>query len=129
MPYVKMDVEAMEKIVGEHGLEDDPTNKPNRPLVKYAEMFTHNFDLIAERKSVVFHLRELAKASVLAKSLVEADVDLDDSWFKMSEDSEGACWLEILQFWKDRCHTQIRVQVREDLEHRLQSQGINAKLV
>merc|ERR1719367_1092467 len=101
MPCVKMGVEAREQIVGAHGLEDVPTNKPNHPLVKYAEMFTHNFDLIAERKSVVYHLRELAKASVLAKFLVEADIDLDDSWFKLSEDSTEACCLEIPQLWND----------------------------
>ena len=28
------------------------------------QAFTRNFDLIAERKSVIFHLRELAKARV-----------------------------------------------------------------
>eukprot|EP00415_Alexandrium_ostenfeldii_P002814 UN2814 len=71
MPCVKMGVEAREQIMGENGLEDVKTTKPNHPLVKYAEMFTHNFDLIAERKSVVFHLRELAKASVPGGSQID----------------------------------------------------------
>jgi len=110
MPYVKMGVEAREQIISECGLEDVRTTKPNHPLVKYAEMFTHNFDLIAERKSVVFHLRELAKASILAKFLLEADIDLDDSWFAMADNATEACCLEIPQLWNDRSHSQIQVQ-------------------
>lgn len=31
-------------------------------LFSAGQAFTRNFDLIAERKSVIFHLRELAKA-------------------------------------------------------------------
>merc|ERR1719221_280730 len=71
IPFVKMGCEAREQIVGANGLEDVKRTKPDHPLVKYAEVFIHNFDLIAERKSVVYHLRELAKASVMAKFLME----------------------------------------------------------
>ena len=46
--------------------------------------------MIAERKSVVFHLRELAKASVLAKFLMEQEVEMDDSGFNPAEDPEEA---------------------------------------
>jgi len=110
VPSVKMGVEARQQIVGENGLEDVKTTRPNHPMVRYAESFTHNFDLIAERKSVVFHLRELAKASVLAKFLVEADFDLEDAWFDLADEAKEACCLEIPQLWNDRCRAQIRVQ-------------------
>eukprot|EP00971_Amphidinium_carterae_P291325 5784100-Amphidinium_carterae.2 len=46
--------------------------RPDHPMVKYAKDFTKYFDLIAERKSAVFHLREVAKVCVLAKYLLEA---------------------------------------------------------
>merc|ERR1719471_1158346 len=108
-PFVKMGVEARQQIVGENGLEDVKTTKPNHPMVRYAETFTHNFDLIAERKSVVFHLRELAKASVLAKFLMEQEVEMDDSWFNLAKDSDEACCLEIPQLWNDRCRAAIHV--------------------
>ena len=88
VPYVNMGVEAREQIETEDGLVDAPLTKPDHPLVKYAELFTHNFDLIAERKSVVYHLRELAKASVLAKFLFESEVELADSLFGCAE----GCW-------------------------------------
>ena len=51
----------------------------------YAEAFTKNFELIAERKSVVYHLRELAKASVIAKFLLDSDTEIEDSWFGLAE--------------------------------------------
>eukprot|EP00972_Heterocapsa_arctica_P001654 236940-Heterocapsa_arctica.AAC.1 len=66
IPFVKMGVEAREQVLKNGNLEDAALTRANHPLVKYAEQFTHNFDLIAERKSVIYHLRELAKASTLA---------------------------------------------------------------
>jgi len=110
LPQVKMGVEAREQVVGEQGLEDVRTTRKTHPLVKYAESFTHNFDLIAERKSVVYHLRELAKASVLAKFLIEAEVGLDESWLTAAVQEEDACCLEIPQLWNERTHSQIGVQ-------------------
>merc|ERR1740121_1513110 len=86
MPFVRMGVEAWEQIVGEDGkLQDAKVTRSDHPLLKYAQAFTHNFDLIAERKSVIFNLRELAKASVLAKFLVDANVDVQQSWFDAVE--------------------------------------------
>merc|ERR1712242_240857 len=107
IPQVKMGVEAREQIMGADGLEDVKRTKPDHPLVKYAEAFTHNFDLIAERKSVVFHLRELAKASVMAKYLVETEAALDRAWFSEVEEPEQATCLEIPQLWNERLHSQI----------------------
>merc|ERR1711933_653573 len=74
VPRVKMGVEAREQIHSSRGLEDAPLTRKSHPMVKYAEAFSKNFDLIAERKSVIYHLRELAKASVLAKFLVDAKI-------------------------------------------------------
>merc|ERR1719422_2783219 len=101
IPFVKMGCEAREQIVGVNGLEDVKRTKPDHPLVKYAEVFTHNFDLIAERKSVVFHLRELAKASVMAKFLLDTEVEIDQFWFDFAADAKPICCLEVPQLWND----------------------------
>merc|ERR1719221_1957117 len=101
IPQVKMGVEAREQIMGANGLEDVKRTKPNHPLVKYAEAFTHNFDLIAERKSVVYHLRELAKASIMAKFLLDTEVEIDQFWFDFAADAKPICSLEVPQLWND----------------------------
>jgi hypothetical protein len=110
VPQVTMAVEARQQFVGSAGLEDALITKPNHPLVKYAEAFTKNFDLIAERKSVVFHLRELAKASILAKYLFESGLNLEDAWFNLADPSMGACALEVPQLWNERFYSQVHVQ-------------------
>jgi len=109
LPFVKMGVEAREQIRGEHGLEDARITRPDHPMVKYAEDFTENFDLIAERKSVVFHLREVAKATVMAKYLIDARVNLDDCWFNMAEDEMSTCVMEIPQLWNERTYSKVHV--------------------
>merc|ERR1719499_349707 len=101
IPQVKMGVEAREQIMGEDGLEDVKRSKPDHPLVKYAEAFTRNFDLIAERKSVVYHLRELAKASVMAKFLLDTEVEIDQFWFDFAAEAKPICCLEVPQLWND----------------------------
>merc|ERR1719271_1109853 len=80
IPFVKMGVEAREQIVGGKGIHDKQITRSDHPMVKYAEVFTKNFELIAERKSVIYNLRELAKASVLAKHLLDSAAPLDESW-------------------------------------------------
>jgi len=97
IPYVKMGVEARETTVGARGLQDKKITRADHPMVRYAETFTKNFDLIVERKSVIHHLRELAKASILAKHLLDANVSLDESWFHLAEEKERACSLEVPQ--------------------------------
>merc|ERR1712242_228239 len=112
IPQVKMGVEAREQIMGADGLEDVKRTKPDHPLVKYAEAFTHNFDLIAERKSVIHHLRELAKASVLAKFLLDSGVQTDDFMLNLAgqEKRIGCDRLEIPQLWNERCHSHIHMK-------------------
>ena len=110
IPFVKMGVEAREQVLKDGNLEDAPLTRPNHPLVKYAEQFTHNFDLIAERKSVIYHLRELAKASVLAKFLVDGGVRLDSSWFDLAAEVKDAGIMEIPQLWNERHTTQIQME-------------------
>uniref|UniRef100_A0A7S1MPA9 Uncharacterized protein n=1 Tax=Alexandrium catenella TaxID=2925 RepID=A0A7S1MPA9_ALECA len=109
-----MGVEAREQFKGDSGMEDSPLSRADHPLVKYAEAFTHYFDVIAERRSVVYHLRELAKASVLAKFLMEASVNLEDQWFDMADgvDTVGEADLvdDVPQLWNKRCYAQLRVQ-------------------
>jgi len=110
IPRVEMAVEAREQLNGADGIEDAPITRPDHPLVKYADQFSHNFDLIAERKSVVHQLRELAKASVLAKFLVEADVSLKEAWFHLAGEPRPVDCMEIPQLWNDRCHSQVCVK-------------------
>jgi len=110
VPSLQMGVEAREQVVGPNGMEDVRVTRPDHPLVKYAEAFTERFDLIAERKSVVHHLRELAKASVLAKFLLDGGVELEDAWFNLISSDKDACCLEIPQLWNERYNSQIRVQ-------------------
>merc|ERR1719454_1493422 len=110
IPAVKMGVEAREQVFDQDGnLADTRITRPNHPLVKYAESFTQNFDLIAERKSVVFHLRELAKASVIAKYLLDSRISLEESWFNLGS-VEEVCSLEVPQLWNERVHSQIHIK-------------------
>jgi len=109
VPCVKMGVEAREQKVTTYGLEDSRITRPDHPLVKYAEEFTHNFDLIAERKSVIYHLRELAKASVLAKYLLEAGAGMDELLFGLAEAKQCGP-AEIPQLWNERSHSCFHVQ-------------------
>mmetsp|Transcript_43227 Transcript_43227/g.101683 ORF Transcript_43227/g.101683 Transcript_43227/m.101683 type:complete len:1159 (-) Transcript_43227:223-3699(-) len=108
LPYVRMGIEAREQVKDDvEGLIDMPVTRPDHPLVKYAEEFTHYFDLIAERKSVIFHLRELAKATVLAKFLVEMELKMDDMWFQLASEPKVPGSLEIPQLWNERLYSDI----------------------
>jgi len=112
IPLLQMGVEAREQVLcaGGEALEDACVTRPDHPLVRYAQAFTEAFDLIAERRSVVFHLRELAKASVLAKFLLDADVPLDDCWFQHKSKARAACCMEIPQLWNERYHSQLKLR-------------------
>jgi len=110
LPYIKMGVEAREQVRGDDGMEDAPVTRAGHPLVKYARDFTHNFDLIAERKSVIYHLREVAKASILGKYLLESGIRLDDAWLQHQGDVPDTCCLDIPQLWNERYHSQIHVR-------------------
>mmetsp|Transcript_20175 Transcript_20175/g.63072 ORF Transcript_20175/g.63072 Transcript_20175/m.63072 type:complete len:646 (+) Transcript_20175:2-1939(+) len=122
IPQVKMGVEAREQRMTPYGLEDAKITRPDHPLVKYAEAFTHNFDLIAERKSVVYHLRELAKASVLAKYLMDDNFSLEESWFSLAGEGQGSCAMEVPQLWNERSHSTVQVQDGQILDRQ---QGVS----
>jgi len=108
VPRVKMGVEARELVLTEGEFLDKPVTRQDHPLVKYAEQFTHYFDLIAERKSAIYHLRDLAKASVLAKMLVETNVNLQESWFSLGVAGEIDS-LEVPQLWNMRTQNHFEV--------------------
>jgi len=110
IPSVKMGIEAREQLICAGRLEDARVTRPDHPLVKYAKVFTDKFDLIAERTSVVYHLRELAKASVLAKFLLDTGVQLEEAWFQHAGAQSDACCLEIPQLWNERYRSQIQVK-------------------
>jgi len=110
VPCLKMGVEAREQFLGPNGLEDAPLTRPNHPLVKYAAAFTQHFDLISERKSVVSQLREVAKASIMAKFMMESGIHIDEAWFGVGEALNPTCCLEVPQLWNDRACSKIRVQ-------------------
>jgi len=138
IPHVRMGVEAWEQHVDADGkLQDSKVTRANHPLQRYAEAFTHNFDLIAERKSVIFNLRELAKASVLAKYIVDARVNVQQSWIdavetpaltakpvKLAGKSEPDKSLQIPQLWNQRYYGKIQVEKGTIVEDK---GGIQAK--
>jgi len=114
VPRVDLAVEVREQVATAAGWEDALVTRPDHPLVLYAKQFTKNFDLIAERRSVIFHLRELAKAALLAKFMLGADEGLDDVWFGLFsraalKEAASRCFLEIPQLWNERCHAEIQV--------------------
>jgi len=76
IPHVQMGVEAREQIRTDRGMVDAPITRPDHPLVKYAEMFSERFDLIAERKSVIHHLREVVVLSAIMEWYFFADAGL-----------------------------------------------------
>jgi len=110
IPMVKMGVEAREQVMSGSSLDDKPLTRASHPMVKYAEAFTKNFDLIAERKSVVYNLRELAKASVMAKFLLDSNVELEEMWFNLASEKEFACSLEVPQLWNERFHSELKLE-------------------
>ena len=65
LPNVKMGVEAREQVLGENGFEDVKTTRANHPLVRYAEAFTHNFDLIAESLRIMNEVMVLLNPRML----------------------------------------------------------------
>jgi len=111
MPHAELAVEAREQRPGPSGgMEDVPVTRPDHPLVKFAEDFSRNFALIAERKSVIFHLRELARATCLAKFLLDARVPLHEAWFEPLQRTPSKA--QVPQVWR----TSVRGVVHEDGE-------------
>eukprot|EP00971_Amphidinium_carterae_P012771 251821-Amphidinium_carterae.1 len=51
VPAVRMGAEAREMTRGKSTWEDAEITRPDHPLVRYAESFSQNFNLIAERRS------------------------------------------------------------------------------
>merc|ERR1711871_1787274 len=92
IPTVKMGVEAREQ---DGKGNDAKLTRPDHPMVRYAQQFTKNFDLIAERKSVIFNLRECAKATVLAKYLIDSRVKLEDCWFNLADQEMAQTVMEL----------------------------------
>eukprot|EP00434_Breviolum_minutum_P009356 symbB.v1.2.008245.t1/scaffold515.1/size193321/7 len=114
VPFVKMGVEAREQILTNKGLEDAPVTAATHPLKKFADAFTRNFDLVAERKSVVFHLRELAKASVMAKYLIDSNIRVSSSWYQLADEivkgTAPEAHPEIPQLWNMRGNSRIQLK-------------------
>jgi hypothetical protein len=84
-------------------------------MVKYAESFTQNFELIAERKSVIYNLRELAKASVLAKFLLDSGIKLEETWFNLAPSTKMPCTTQIPQLWNERIRNLVEMKDGEIL--------------
>jgi hypothetical protein len=112
IPHIKMGVEAREQRLNGNSLEDAPISRPDHPLVKYADEFTKNFDLIAERKSAIYHLRELAKAVVLARFIDEANIQLSDAWFRLGGNANSfqVKNLYVPQLWNERFYSKIEIK-------------------
>lgn len=114
VPVVKMGVEAREQILTKTGLEDAAVTAATHPLKKFADAFTRNFDLVAERKSVVFHLRELAKASVMAKYLLDSNIRVSSSWYQLADEivknTAAEAHPQIPQLWNMRGNSRIQLK-------------------
>lgn len=109
VPGVTMGVEAREQVHGLEGMEDARITRPGHPLLKYAEGFSHYFDLIAERRSVIYHLRALAKCAVLAKFLVEFNVRVDEQWLSFDAEGKVVSPTEVPQLWNERSYSRVHV--------------------
>merc|ERR1712203_910079 len=46
--------------------------------------------------------RELAKASVMAKFLLDTEVEIDQFWFDFTAEAKPMCCLEVPQLWNDQ---------------------------
>merc|ERR1719401_2129779 len=109
LPHVVMGVEAREQIANaKMELVDAAVTHKSHPLVRYAEVFSHYFDLIAERKSVVYQLREVSRAAIVAKFLLDNKVSLDDFWLSAKEES-GLCKMDLPFNIMDRFSYEILV--------------------
>jgi len=127
IPHVKMGVNAREMVKSSDGsLEDSPITREDHPLVRYAEEFTQNFDLIAERKSVIYHLREFAKAVALAKFLLDPKVALEDDWYSLAgkPKPQSEMIMEIPQLWNVRVYSQLDALTPETKSIRAKMHGL-----
>ncbi len=111
IPFVKIGVEAREQVLCKNGIEDAPITGAKK---RFAESCTKSFDLIVERKSVVFHLREFAKASVIAKSLVDSNTRNNQSWYDVADELVSTTMpdphAEIPQLWNMRGNQRIHLK-------------------
>lgn len=125
MPNLIMGVEAREQVVSDKGtLEDAPMTNPDHPLVIYGDSFTHNFDLIAERLSVIYHLRELTKAQIIARFIMDSGVQLDESWLNVLG-KDTMTELRIPQHRREIGRLQLRVYNGEYYQEPGQELGLN----
>jgi len=135
VPCVKLGVQAREQYLGPDGLEDAPVTSPEHPLVRYAQAFTDNFDLIAERRSVIHRLREVAKASVIAKFLDEASVALVSEAMRREDAAVEAalgapcCCLEVPRLWRERPRAELELCEGEILQRPRRGPGGGARRV
>mmetsp|Transcript_115032 Transcript_115032/g.371755 ORF Transcript_115032/g.371755 Transcript_115032/m.371755 type:complete len:552 (-) Transcript_115032:21-1676(-) len=106
VPVVVMGVEAAEMVPGSG--KDALSTRPDFPLVKYAEAFSSNFEAIAERQSVVRCLRELAKATVLAKFIIDRSLGFPETWLSLPCRSEP-CLLQVPVLWAEPYGRRISV--------------------
>eukprot|EP00403_Amphidinium_massartii_P047773 CAMPEP_0178458576 /NCGR_PEP_ID=MMETSP0689_2-20121128/47617_1 /TAXON_ID=160604 /ORGANISM="Amphidinium massartii, Strain CS-259" /LENGTH=904 /DNA_ID=CAMNT_0020084889 /DNA_START=75 /DNA_END=2788 /DNA_ORIENTATION=- len=116
VPKVSLGVEARELFVDEeHGqLEDISIVTPHHPLARYARQFTENFELIAERRRVVRELREVSKACVMAKALLDAGVGISQVWWDRADElvslRDTALLAEAPQTWNDQLHAEVTLE-------------------
>jgi len=52
----------------------------------------------------------LAKASVMAKFLIDAKVPLDDFWFNLADEEMAPCVMEVPQLWNERSLSKVHVK-------------------
>lgn len=77
VPQVKMGVEARRLVMGADGYKDADVTDRNDPAVRHARAFTERMAEACEQMPVIRELMEIARASVLARYLLEKGAKLD----------------------------------------------------
>lgn len=77
VPQVKMGVEARRLVMGPKGYQDADVTDPNDPAVRHAQAFSERIPEACKLMPVINELIEIAKASVLARYLLEKGAKLN----------------------------------------------------
>lgn len=77
IPRVTMGVECREIMNSPTGVKDAPSTDPTSHFVKHAQKVTEHFSEIARRIPVIAELIEVARATILARYLIEKGAKVD----------------------------------------------------
>lgn len=79
VPHCEMGVDARQLVPGKEGYVDAPHTNPNDPMVRMAQAISEHFAEVAAQLPAVAELVRLARATVLARCLLEHGCRCDES--------------------------------------------------